>query len=62
MRASRSDPEGIDVMQLPLPGRSRGLLWATSANPLEPCRLPLHLQTGVWSFVRLNNEVIVVTG
>ena len=36
-----------------LPRQEPGASLATSE--LEPFGLPLHLQTGVWSFMRLNN-------
>ena len=44
------------IRKVALPGRSRGHLGATNPNMLKPTGLPLHLQTGVWSFVRLNKN------
>jgi len=40
------------------PAGAGGIFWLQAKNELEPFGLPLHLQTGVWSFMRLNKEGI----
>jgi hypothetical protein len=37
------------------PAGAGGIFWLQAKKELEPFGLPLHLQTGVWSFMRLNN-------
>ena len=46
----------IDTPQarVKVPRQEPGASSASSINRLEPSGLPLHLQTGVWSFMRLN--------
>jgi len=34
------------------PAGAGGFFWLQAKNELEPFGLPLHLQTGVWSFMR----------
>ena len=33
----------------------RGIFWLKAKNEIESFGLPLHLKTGVWSFMLLNN-------
>jgi len=43
------------------PAGAGGIFWLQAKNELEPFGLPLHLQTGVWSFMRLNKNTIKLT-